>query len=511
MHLCKCLNKIPQDETNDKITIRACISGCKLNKYGKLVHINIPGLDLEPQFYWNNCICNEYDALTRRHFLGYISGYNPRNPELKVLENVLLEMASVMHPFVAVSHQELMENTRSKLKKRYQQAYSGIIDRNIFVNNKEAIAKCFIKYEKNPISKFNEGKSPRLIQFRSFYYLYLLKKQMLGHSLQIKHEERIWFYGQSVKTIFTKIHDNYGIASVLKESWNEFCSPVAFCLDHSKFDGHYCKELLSLEHMYWKILNRSSTLKRLLDLQIDNRGFTAGGLKYKGNARLSGEYTTSEGNSVMNYAMIISWLRAGNISKARVHVNGDDSVVILDYSEINKLADLSYFRNFNMETEPEIITTIFQQISYCQASPIRLLKDNKIVWYMCKNPIRSLSRLQYCDKKFCDPKVYKRFLLSIGLCELAISSGVPIMQAFALLLIDNDARPLGCVDKIPARMSGNLSEKRAILNITRNDFEMAFGITFAQQKYYEECFAGRSRSSQDLKANLHKYKNFIYN
>lgn len=488
--------------------VRANLVGCTLKTYARMFRFTSPHIRVEDQFYWNNCVCNEFDGLTRRHLLGPIAGYDPANPELKALETTLKVMSSEVPQFGPVSHEVLMANTRSTIKKRYRMAYYNLRQKVVNVGSREAQAKAFVKYEKIPIGKFESGKPPRLIQFRDFTYLYSLKKQVLGHSLAIKSGDIKWF-DQPAKSIFTKVHDSYGIAQVMFESWKLFANPVAVCLDHSKFDGHYCKELLELEHEYWMRLNNSEFLERLLQNQLVNRGRTVKGLRYRvRGTRLSGEFTTSEGNSVMNYAMLRTWLNASGIKNFRIHVNGDDSVVMMEHDDLQKLLPLDYFRNFNMETECDRIVTDFRLISYCQASPIRVQREGQLVWYMVKDPHRTISRMQYSDSKFL--QCPGRYMAGVGLCELAVNSGVPILQALSCLLI-MQGRPLGSVDKFPALYSGNLSEVKPIHWQTRIDFEYTFGITPGLQHEIETAIAGQLGSPTDLNLKLAKYRNFILN
>lgn len=509
---CKCSNNTPLEVTTNEYRIRANTTGCHLRTYAKLLHLNLNAyIHIESQFYWNNCACNEFDALTRRHLLGHIPGYTPGNPVMIDLETNLVKMASCMKEFAAVDHKTLMANTRTTMKKRYKRAYYLLRTRVVNVSEKESRCKTFVKYEKIPIGKFEDGKPPRLIQFRDFTYVYSLKRQVLGHSLQIKKDPTIeWFYNQKANTVFTKLFDSYGIARVMRQSWDNFCSPIAVCLDHSKFDGHYCEELLRLEHKYWKMLNTSEKLDALLKMQYLNKGVTSCGLQYKvKGTRLSGEYTTSEGNTVMNYLMLITWLQHSGIKNARLHVNGDDSVIVMEHSDLDKLKPLSFFRSFNMETECDRVAYDFRQISYCQAQPIRVEKDGHLVWYMVKEPQRSLSRIQYADSRYA--KIYKRYLTGVGLCELAVSSGVPITQELSLLLSSLSNKPLASVDKYPAKHSGNNSKYKPVLDVTRTDYEYAFGINALTQQYLENVFAGVLRSTQDpntLEHNLQRYEFF---
>jgi len=507
---CLCTEvKVPALVKTNEYKVQASIQGCSTNYYLKYLHLNL-GLPLEDQFYWNNCQCNEYDGLRRRHLLGDIPGYIPGNPAIKLLEKQLVLMSHTFEPFRKVDHKTLLANTRSCIKSRYKSAYLQLRAKVVNLSTKQSLVKAFVKYEKIPIGKYEAGKPPRMIQFRDFTYLYSLKRELLPFSMSVKNGVHKWD-GQEVKTIFTKVYDNYGVANALYTSWTKFVDPVAVCLDHSKFDGHYCRELLELEHKFWKSLNNSRMLEWLLGQQLVNRGTTPHGLYYKVNGgRMSGEYTTSDGNSLMNYAMLRTWCRSHGLKddEVYIHVNGDDSVLICERSKADDLRDLDYFRNFNMETECDRIVDDFRMISYCQAQPVRVKRNGEIVWYMVKEPLRTLSRMQYCDKKF--EKIIQRYTRGVGLCELAVNSGIPITQQLSCNMIYLGDKPLGCVDKSPALNSGNDIEVKSIDPLTRVDYEVAFGITAINQMMIESQLAGNIRSTDqnNLNSIISRYKTF---
>lgn len=426
-----------------------------------------------------------------------------------MMEENLINMAKQIPQFGPVDHATVMANTRSTIRKRYKLAYWNLRNRVTNIGFRESRVKAFVKYEKIPIGKYEANKPPRLIQFRDFTYLYSLKRQILGYTLAIKKNAGItWGKNHPVQEILTKYHDNYGCARVLYESWCCFSRPVAICLDHNKFDGHFIIDTLKAEHQFWTTMNPSRKFEFLLNQQNEVIGITMNGIRYLfRTCRCSGEATTSDGNSAPNYSMLEIWLICSGITNYRIHVNGDDSVVMIEQDDLSKLLPLDFFAHFNMETECDRIVTDFRQISYCQASPIRVRREGQVVWYMVKEPRRTMSRIQYCDKKFYKP--WRRFMVGVGLCELAVNSGVPLMQNFALWMISQEAAPLGCVDKIPAISSGNLSEYRRVDPITRVDYEAAFGIAADTQIQLERAIAGLIRSPTDLNAKLLKYREFI--
>jgi hypothetical protein len=183
-------------------------------------------------------------------------------------------------------------------------------------------------------------------------------------------------------------------------------------------------------------------------------------------------------------------------------------VIIIEQGEVEKLPKLEYFRRFGMITELDRIAETFEHITFCQAQPVLV----EGIYRFIKNPIRAISRAMYCDGKF--SHCLDRYLTGLGICELAVYAGVPIMQAWALRLISDGGlkRPLGSVDKLPA-LSVNKGEISigSIEMSTRRSFESAFGFDVSEQLKFESSFAGHLESSPEIQAYIHKYRNFHKN
>jgi hypothetical protein len=411
---------------------------------------------------------------------------------------------------------KVMDNTRPSIKKRYERAFRRLKDDRLDLNKGMATIKSFIKWEKTSEEKALE-KPGRMIQYRSYEYLYLLKSFILAYGLKVKSSEAA-IKGQKIKTIFTKLYDIPTQTNVIKESWDSFKNPVALCLDHSKFDGHYDRWLLQLEHSFWmRIFDRNPVLEKILRMQMHNRGFTQCGIKYKYvGKRSSGEFTTSDGNSLLNYCMLATWLESHGITDYRIHVNGDDSIVIISMDDLKKfpkdfgLGTIHFFADFNMQTELGVIAYDFREISYCQCQPIRVNREGELTWLLVKDPIRAMSRSCYCDSKFMP--CINRYKAGTALCELACNAGVPILQSWSLwnLACTKFEKPLGTVDKIPASLYSKSDLKiEKISDATREDFEVAFGITKLDQLAYETSLTGNSiLNTHQYTKYLQRYHNF---
>jgi len=458
---------------------------------------------LEPQFYWNPCHCNELDALLRRHYPA------PRSKDLGPIRRQLDILATKFQPFDSVDYNTLIKHTRAGIRRRYRNARIRLINKNTEITAVLTKLKAFVKYEKIPIGKFETGKAPRLIQYRSFEYLYLLKKMLLGFDIQLKNlSDDVRWYHQPLRSVYTKLGNQKDTAQSLRESWDSYANPVAYCFDHRSYDGSIEEDTLLEEHRFWLKLSKSELLKMLLKAQLECHGMTSSGLRFKGKAkRASGEFTTSNGNSNINIAAITSWCLASKLDSFRIHVNGDDSVVIFDASEMRKAVGVDYFMNFGLETEMEEPVFDFRKISYCQANPIRVCGQ----WTMIKEPFRALSRMCFCDDAH--RHHMQRFRLTNGICDLAIYSGVPMLQQFALYEIDRGfkQRPLGSIDKYPAVLSGNEVGTSPITRECREDFYEAFGITEDYQAWFELQLAGKITNPQFVKETITKYKRFHLN
>jgi len=498
-----------------------------------LTTTSIPGT--EEQRYWNRCACNELDGLDRRHYPAPLPElFAPANDlQLRYVSNWKRYIDGLLEtqPYKPVSHGEMMASCRANIKKRYQKAYEDIKrERTIFDKNTSYV-KAFIKFEKVPASKIEGGKAPRCIQYRDFKYMYAFKRAFLPITNAIKNCTARNIFGQPVNTIFTKNLPGHQIAGSMRSLWDSFSFCVGVCLDHRNWDGHYDRPLMTVSRNAWRNYEAGGTAKetrrtlltRCLDEQFCTRGKTSNGVRYSARGkRCSGEYTTSDENGSANkhilesvFSYLIDVLIAdGEIEakqwKVYFVVNGDDSVSFMEaelWQAIQTIPDwMRLFRNLNQETEMEIAAFNFEQISYCQSSPV-YVRDR---WLMVKSPMRALSRIAYTDKKL-DEKTVLRYYRSLGLCELAISAGVPILQHLALRLLElaQGARPLGGVDKTMAKSfnPGRIAYAEILMS-TRYSFQAAFGLSPREQMLIERRISGRNYNNQIARLLIAKYETY---
>jgi len=460
---------------------------------------------LQRHFYYNPCFCNEFRSLIERHLPLPIQGYEPEVHRRLLRPSYDKILALKTEDLGKVSHSVLLAHTRAKIYSRYKNAYVNLLRRRSYLSNNDGFLKMFIKVEKMAESEGEPySKAPRAIQHRSYEYLYVLKKRQLAFSLWAKTVDSLWNH-QPFNTVFTKTYNNPELAVMLKKYWDEFDSPVAYCLDHSYYDGRKERVSLEEEHRLWLgMFGNTAQHRYVLRMQLANRAFSKGGIRYKYSARrASGEWTTSDGNCADNAAMLDAWCTHSGFSRFFIFVNGDDSIVMLDSSEEHKALPMSFFSRMNQITKLDKRAYDFREIEYCQCSPCRIRGR----WQFVRKPFRVMSRCSYTTYEYL--RVLDRYLAGVGLCELAVNVGVPMLQAWSVFLIlqSHFNKPLGCVDKIPARLSMNTITIADVTPEARADFAVAFGIQPYEQLRFERAVVGEAHSPL-LYQFLNKYKNF---
>lgn len=418
-----------------------------------------------------------------------------------------------------LSDNVVLDNTRSSKLARYKRAILSIRTRRDRLDKDYSRVKAFVKSEKTEIDKLL-NKPPRLIQFRSYEYCFFFKSYLLLFDLVVKDHERskniILPNKQQLRDAWTKFNtDDVNVRNIV-DAWNSYSDPCAILLDHSKFDGHYELDLCLNEHYFWTVLLHSTKFfDWLLERQASNKGFTHNGIKYfvRGK-RMSGDANTSNGNTASNTFMIITWCDVAGVTEFHLFINGDDSIIITSMESKNKLMKLGleFFREMFMETTMEDIAYALEEITYCQ----RKLCNLGGVWRWVKNPARTLGRFAVGPAQYAP--VADRYLLGNALCELHVSYGVPILQAWCLRVIHDNltstSKPLGSVDKEAAKSylsTVTPIEIRPISGADRHSFYLAWGITPEQQIRMESDLAATPQITPLVQTFINKYRFFIYN
>lgn len=323
------------------------------------------------------------------------------------------------------------------------------------------------------------------------------------------------YRGQPRNTIFLKGHDKYVTASIMKASWDSYSRPVCVSFDASNFDATVSLELLREEALDYKGVLVDPEVQYHLD-NIDrcmqkNKGSTANGLKFEGDgSRASGEFRTSDGNCRHNEKVLRAYCALRGLDIYHVHVNGDDSLIFMEYDDFISTDFVNPkhfvdFKHYNMTIKLESVAYEFESIGFCQTKPV-LIDDT---WLLVREPHRLLARSAYVQQ---DYRNWGRYLSSLGLCELACSPGVPVLQQFGLMLLHRSglSRPLGAMHKHRTVDMPDISIKPVSMS-SRISFERAFGITVEDQYAMENNMGRLCKPTQKLTQFINKYKSFHKN
>jgi len=430
--------------------------------------------DLNQSVVWTHkaCVCNELVALRERHQLD--TGLRYTAGETLVYDNFmqLVSRNGGLPTLKRNTFSQVISHYTGAKRKEYERGAESLAQDPL--NNLDARVRMFLKDDKYHTFDF---KAPRCIQFRNKRYgitlaSYLQPIEEYIYSLEDESGSRVFAKGRNVDER----------ASDLRQKWDDFCDPVALCLDHSKFDCHVSVKLLKQEHRaYQTLFPGDRCLKQLLKGQLVNKGSTRNGTVFKTTGtRMSGDQNTGLGNSILNYGMLAEFVKG---VKARFYIDGDDSVVIVERGRVSQLK-LGVFRTFGMNTKLEVVDE-FEHIEFCQSRPVW----DGVAWHMIRNPMRVIARLPWLVKRN-HLNVIPRYLKSVGMCEMVLNLGIPVMQEIARTLISKGS---GKYMKTDRHYLAKLSKIKPwnvkpvpIRQVTRESFEKAWGITIEEQMKLEK-------------------------
>nr|APG76620.1 hypothetical protein 2 [Wenzhou tombus-like virus 13] len=485
---------------------RICPVDGKLSKAHKILQFKSDIIEIENYGIFNQNVENEFDALSNRHL-----GFNTRPmlfSDIVLLNDqydLIADSIKDVH-YQPLSHTDLIKSKSGPLRKRYDKVYKALLDGERIRHKVEA----FIKHERFTEEKL-ETKPPRLIQHRSYEFVYLLNKYLQPLDKALMNSDNL-VGEQTIRSHFGKAKSMEDIGEQIHELWKEFENPVALCVDQKVFDAHYMvAHHLGEQRIYRQFKEIKDNIGFLLDkLYYPCQAVTQCGISYTiRGERCSGEYTTSMGNSCTNIAIIRSVMILNNINKFRIVVNGDDSIILIEQKDLAGF-NVNLFRRFGMDPKLDRVAFTMEEIEFCQCSPILFNGKYKLI----RNPSRVIGKACLMIGDYA--KCIDRYIASIGLCELALNAGTPVLQDFALCLIalSNGARPLdSCVD-YKARFEPKLDVKAIGLD-SRVSFENAFNISVADQikletdlKAIVKSIGKNLQSKNNIKQFIEKYNKF---
>lgn len=444
------------------------------------------------------CKINEEIALRERHALPYLE-----HPDQKLLyEAVGKHFRKIFRPraITPLTIDELLKAVPASRRKRVEQAMKELTE-----NGWQKVyedAEAFVKYDKgegpNPFelqagaNDMGFMDAPRLIQFVSMILCY----EYMRYLKPIEHEvyprrpapggaRKVPVY----KRDFIKGMNMNDVARNLRWKTSQFRDPVFVLLDHSRFDSHLNWDMqYELSMKYNKLCTPLyPEFHYYIDCLRKVRVYAKSGMRWTiDGSMLSGRPDTSYTDNMVNYQAILYWLDVVcKVTKAERMVNGDDSIVIVERAELQKL-DFEWFKVFGLRTKVEIVYDI-READFCQTKYVNTLKGPKMV----RDPLRLMSRCSYTIKTGLHKDGPYKLLGAIAAGELHCNAGVPVLQSYALMLrrAAKGHFSQALLDEYMARRGTmEITKPYAVTEEARVDFWIAFGIDPIEQREMEKWF-----------------------
>jgi hypothetical protein len=332
----------------------------------------------------------------------------------------------------------------------------------------------FLKDDKYPYEENGEVKACRCIQYRQkiFCLCYAQFIKPIEHYVYNLEDQ----YGTRV---IAKMRNSHQRASDLRKKFDVFTNPWIYLFDISKMDAHTDKFKFRLRHNYYKWLLKNKTFNWMMRFMYKNKGRTKNGVKFETPATvMSGELDTGLGHCVVMIATLAALCDIAGIPFT-VYVDGDDSVLFAE-RQIPPSLIKTFFPEVGFKALGKPVRN-FEDIEFCQSRPV----FDGVAWRMVRDPERVMLRSAWITKRR-DPQFIKRLIKSVGMCELALNDGIPILQAFALKMIESgDGKFTDQAGQFYQAKNEYFHPTRARARVvryeTRVSFERAFGITIPEQ------------------------------
>lgn len=430
---------------------------------------SILSIGLTPQSGFHRCVCNEYDAITKRHVV------EQQPCSIKAMHgmvNVAESLITLLRGYALgpLSVDQVIATRPARMRKRYENVKYNTI--------RKSIGKSFIKFEKHDFTKWELGDSsvPRLIQYMSSEYTLALARYTVVMEDMIKFTDKFGLRENQGFTFVSKGLNAQQKATLLRSMWDRFERPVAHLIDHSRFDSMWNEFHHLLErYIMVKSFGDDKKLDWLYSFQQWNKYISQNGIKYTfPYRRPSGVPNTGLGNCLGNYCILKACYPASIII-----VDGDDAVVFTEHGTTNIIP----FSDCGMITKHEV-TDVFEHIEYCQSRPV----ETRVGWVMCRNPMRAISRMNVRLGQFV---LMKDYLWTVGIGEGLASAHMPIISVMAKQFRKHGQGGRFKPFQLDYRIRTDRFSSRFDMpdELSRSSFAIAWGINVDEQLAYERRLA----------------------
>lgn len=453
-----------------------------------VIRIVPPVEGLWPVFVHTDCICNELISATNR-VLGVVP--QPTAQGLKLLRQEARLIAKKLGRVKVLTTEEFVNSFTGRRRRRYELAVESLQENAL--RRSDGNIKAFVKAEKfSPFDK--ENPDPRMIQARNARY-----NVEVGVYLKAMEHRLYKLKGPTGMRCIAKGMNMDKRAKVLLKKLAQFDDPICYSLDGSRWDKHISESVLAIEHSVYETMCPDPYFSMLLSWQRNNLCFTTKGLKYRvrGN-RMSGDMNTALGNCLLMCIMVHAFAKYACLKKWDLFDDGDDCLLIVERRDEWRLKTLSeVFLMFGQEVKLENRADRPEDILFCQTKCLVLSEGPRMV----RNWRKVLSQGCAGYLRWSEPKQIRAMMGAVGMCELALNRGVPILQEYSLACIRNSrgaGMPKGFFDEAYRHVDLSKAKPSEITPDNRHSFMAAFGITPDEQVAIERELSGWNLTSVEL-------------
>lgn len=411
------------------------------------------------------------------------------NRRLERFATLLDNLAHRRHP---LEHMEFAMCYHGPRRARYIKAAESL--KNKSVCKKDAEVGYFLKFEFYDFECKNNP-SPRGISPRDDRYLCSAGAYLHPIEPEIyKNIETVFGY-----PVVLKGYNQEGRGRLIARYWSEIADPVAISIDASRFEQSVGTDALNWEHSRYKRFYKGDKLfAKLMRWQIKNRGRARtpdGHLSFEiEGRRMSGDKNTALGNCLLSSALGYAFMEHVGIGIAfyRLFCDGDDAVMIISKKHLKLvMATLTpWYREMGFRMKVETPAYMLEHIDFCQSRPIWTPQG----YLMVREPHKALSKDSMSKKPLDSRKNYQRWIASVGQGGVAMTGGIPCMQAYYHCLVKGSegAQPLkgdpSLTDFFQYKVQGMDRKLTDIHPKTRSSFSLAFGVSPRAQTCIEQYY-----------------------
>jgi hypothetical protein len=284
-------------------------------------------------------------------------------------------------------------------------------------------------------------------------------------------------------------------ANLIVRKFSAIPDCVVFEVDGKAFEAHCDVWQLLQEHsVYETAYPGDSGLKRTLNKQLRNFGFTRCGLRFsREGGRASGDFNTGMGNTLVMLAVIAGVMDTLRVPVFDSLVDGDNALLFLPRSWLQRV--VAEFHDVALEVSGhemvlEHAVDCIEGIRFGQSAPVKTSRG----WTMVRDWRKVLSLGTSSHAHLREPRFALEFLQGVSLCELSLAREVPILGAWAESLrratdegVDVRLHPHGDYGYLGVDLSEVKSARYVPPTaVARRSFCLAFGVEPDEQEVIEE-------------------------